>query len=61
MASENKASPFAGLPFTPGDIYEVKKEELNKSKFWPLDFHVMRYICLSQLCVQEISTEEPEQ
>ncbi|XP_036938329.1 stonustoxin subunit alpha-like [Acanthopagrus latus] len=30
MASEKKASPFAGLPFTPGKIYEVKKEELSK-------------------------------
>ncbi|XP_030256599.1 stonustoxin subunit alpha-like [Sparus aurata] len=30
MASEKKASPFAGKPFTPGEIYDVKKEELTK-------------------------------
>ncbi|XP_030255026.1 stonustoxin subunit alpha-like [Sparus aurata] len=30
MASEKKASPFAGIPFTPGEIYDVKKEELLK-------------------------------
>lgn len=33
MASEKKASPFAGRSFTPGEIYDVKKEELLKCKF----------------------------
>ncbi|XP_030255024.1 stonustoxin subunit alpha-like [Sparus aurata] len=61
MASEKKASPFAGIPFTPGEIYDVKKEELLK---YAVDIYMDSDTVNKQLTLSERNkkaTNGPEQ